>query len=293
MSESLHVATRFLDINRSTLTDGIERLREKLKPIIKDTRPPKGEGDGSAGSSIFGDIYSKFDTVVNNPAIKILTKLTMPFKIVVEALTESAAEEMGELYQSLSMEFMRKALTETAPNMVQDELDNMVDKFKAIFKDPSSIGDHLLEVIFDIFWTLFDAAEILIIAVYDIIVLTIKQLFELVTGKIKVPVVTTLFEVIAEQEFSFLNMGSFITAAIMNIIFAIKDRKLPFDVLGDSILIFSIITDDVLDLHSVLGIEKRTMRAMAAPPHAIKAAKGGHDRIQEVKKPTESDKVHV
>jgi len=71
-------------------------------------------------------------------------------------------------------------------------LKDILDKFKAIFNDPCSIGDRLLELIFDIFWTLFDAAEILIVVGYDIIVLIIKQLFELVTGKIKVPIVTTL-----------------------------------------------------------------------------------------------------
>jgi hypothetical protein len=81
-----------------------------------------------------------------------------------------------------------------------------------------------------------------------------KQAFHFITDTIHIPILTTFFEVFAEQDFSVVNCMTFLSAGLMNVLFAIKDRKLPFEVMEDPSTLIANIPDSALDLGPIFGM---------------------------------------
>jgi hypothetical protein len=257
VTSSLNITSRFLEKNKSTLQSGFNSVRENLQPVLKDTRRPTSSDIESNDTA---DILTQISWVIQNPVFRELQKLN-PMKILLEAIGEAAAEEFSDLIKLPSMDNLDSILTNTIPKLVTDEIDIIKRFFEDIFDQvqkaatsPADFADRLLGAILnDALWTIFDSTEKISMAMFEILVSLLKQLIGLLTDTIKIPLLTTMFEVVAEQDFSVLNCTTYITAGIMNIVFDAAFDKLPFEVMGDPLSFFQSASDDSLDLSRLLN----------------------------------------
>ena len=198
-----------------------------------------------------------------------------PFELLLEEAVSSGIIKLP------SMEDLNSILMDIVPDLLKDELviierlvKDVYQKIKNVVHDPSKLGETLLDMLEDILWTIFDAGEKIIIAIYDILLKFFKQFIVLCTSTIKIPLLTTAFEVLAEQDFSIVNCGTFVFAAIMNIAYAITHGKLPFEVLSPPSDFRQTIADDDLRLvkrSSSDPTPHSQIKAFVATPMVIKS----------------------
>lgn len=239
----------FMEVNRGTVTNGIGKAKEILKPYIKDTRPP-----------VKGNITRKdlglLGLILDNPVIDFLRKLNP-----MSWLMELAAEEMDDTIKIPNVGKSLSAIAEDVASLVEDELKNIwrlfedfQTKVKAILANPNDALDHVWAFIQDAFWTLFDGVARIIVALWDIVTHALDGFFELVMGEWKLPFITSLYTLKTGQAFTFLNIGSYVAASLMYYYFKAVHGKLPFDVLGDPNEMFNNWNRQTLDMKPMLGL---------------------------------------
>lgn len=197
------MSVRFTKVNRSTLDQGLDSIKEKLEAYIADTRmAPKAANENPR--SLLRD--SPLAWLFDNPVIKFLMKFN-PISIILEAAGEAFEEEgLSEMFQFPSFAALNNILTDTLPRVLESQvanltrlLEGMADKLQPLIKDPSTTFSVLKDVLRDVFWTLFDAIKLMIQGVWDIMGGLIEQAMEFFKAKWKLPLVTSLFEWYAEQ----------------------------------------------------------------------------------------------
>jgi len=159
-----------------------------------------------------------------------------------------------------------------APNLLKQELDILIQffddlliKLKTIMTgDLMAAAQSAFDLMIDAFWTIFDFSEAAILAAYDMFVLIFKEMLAIISSTIRIPFLTMLYEVFAEQDFSVLNCATFIMAGLMNVIYAVKGDQLPFDVIGDPSVVLKDIPDNAVDLGGIFGVKTMTTNSAVA-----------------------------
>ena len=137
---------------------------------------------------------------------------------------------------------------------------------KAFRGDTLTAVFAVMDLVKDFFWTVLDCSAILAMAAYDLLATIFADAIKVFSSTIKLPLLTTVFEVVAEQDFSLLNCATFIGAGVLNLTFAVAKGKLPFDVMPkpdvvlrqatDADLSFQVFMDEAsgIDLKHSTGI---------------------------------------
>ena len=262
----------FFDVNESTIKDSFEALREKLKPIIKDHRPAHDaskKGQDNPG-------LTALRWMLDNPVLAAIRKYS-PIFWILDAEDEGAMEGLGDSLKIpdctilfRTMEEVTKTIVDENVVAIWDLLAEVWDGLQATLADPSQASKKAQSLLFDTFWTIFDAVKSVIVGAYKLVAAVVEQFFEVLKGEWKVPLLSETFKAWADQPFSFLNLATYWLAQIMHIFFEAIFKKKPFEVLGDPSDLFTGWTKDTLDLHDFLGIPRQsdntTTMLMATAP---------------------------
>jgi len=248
-SENLMTTTeKFLDINRSTLTDGIKTVEDKIRPYVKDTRPPTP----TMSSTLNNIVNDVMGWVFDNPIMGLYMKYN-----VVQWFMEAGKEYYSASIKVPSLDAVNEIITEIIPHLVGEELNNVLRliedlqaKMKDISLDLSKVPSDIFALIQDAFWTFWDAVKFIVVTSYDVLAALLRQMFEFWKGVWKIPMFTPLYEDFTGQEFSLLNAGTYFVAGVLNLYFIAKEGKTPFGALGDPNGLFSMLKDENLDLRT-------------------------------------------
>ncbi|KAL3419492.1 hypothetical protein PVAG01_09714 [Phlyctema vagabunda] len=267
--ETKNHSLMFLDQNRSTLTQGIGKVRSKVEPIIKDTRPPAEVPDPERPGSSF------LQVLLDNPITEFLLKFN-PLSWLLEVI----GEEFGDMVKFPNLGESLMKIHGDIMSLLRDEMLNisrlvqdLVAKVKTVWNDRTQAPKVALEFVQNAFWTIFDGVARCLTAIYDIFTHQLEGMFELVMGTWKIPFITTLFEQVAKQPFSLMNLVSFGMASYLNIAFQVTNKKMPFEVLPDPMSFFDGMTRERMDMKGIFGLGKDDdeLEKYGAPEGVIKA----------------------
>lgn len=267
----------FFEVNEGTLKDSFEALRKKLEPIIKDDRPKH-----DASKSKDNPVLKVLGWLLDNPILETIRKYSPVFWIL-DAEEEGIMEGLGNSLQVPDCSILFRTMEEVAKSILDENIVNIWDLLvevwegiKSILDDPSKVSTQVQTILFDAFWTIFDAAKSIIVGIYKAVAGVVEQFFEVLTGEWKVPLLTAAFKAWADQSYSFLNLATYGLAQVMHIFFPAVFKKKPFEVLGDPSGLFDGWTRDTLDLHDFFGVPRQdnnsTILMTAAPgvvPHTM------------------------
>ncbi|KUJ14212.1 uncharacterized protein LY89DRAFT_132544 [Mollisia scopiformis] len=237
----------FMKTNKAAIVEGMDLARDKIDDYIKDKRPHPKTPDGKK---------SMLAWLFDNPIMKFLMRFN-PFSILIEAAQGAIAEEFGDEFRIPDFSPLVKIFSETIPKALEAQLanamrliDSLMIRLQGFVANPKSILDQISSFLADSFWTIFDAISNLITMFWEVATGVFQQAFELISGVWRIPYVTSIFEYTTGQEYSFLNVTSFVGAALLNMLVGDKNR-LPFDVHSRPDEFINNIQDKDLDIRSV------------------------------------------
>lgn len=273
-SAATGLSTRFLATNRAAMVGILETLRGDVRRVVKDTRPAE---PSTAPPGLMSDI-------MHNPVVDALM-LVNPFKILLDLVVDAATESAGEAFHNMFDLSALSNLGDLLLNAVAglgDAVDKEIATLWRYMKDlqqklnKAFRGDTLtavfavMDLVKDFFWTVLDCSAILAMAAYDLLAAIFADAIKVFSSTIKVPLLTTVFEVVAEQDFSLLNCATFIGAGVLNLTFAVAKGKLPFDVMPKPDVVLRQATDAdlsfqvLMDKTSGIGLKHSTGISLSA-----------------------------
>lgn len=233
--ESRKHTETFFHQNKSTLTQGLGKLKSEVGSYIKDSRPPLDISEPCSSDLGF------LSVLMDNPIMEILLKFN-PMNWLVEVVKEEFSDiirfpNVGESFAKISRGIF---------NLISDEVQNvgrlmedLGDKLTELINDRSAAPRIAIEFLQNTFWTMWDGISRCLVAIYDMFTHGLEGMFELAMGTWKIPLVATLFEKLAQQDLSLMNVATFVLAASLTIGFQASTGEMPFEVLPDPLTLFT------------------------------------------------------
>jgi hypothetical protein len=173
-------------------------LEHDLEPFIGG--PTKSPQDPHAVIA-----NSPFSWLFDNPIITILMKLN-PLPFILETLSESAGELLGDDFSFPSIGKFSQKATEILNNAFQSELsivitllESLWNRIKDVAKDVTKVLEALQGALKDIAHALFNAIRTGIKAIWSLIPEFIELVNTFLKGKWKIPFITDFFTWYADQ----------------------------------------------------------------------------------------------
>jgi hypothetical protein len=240
-------AILFIDVNESTLEMAAEKLAERARAFVKDTRPKIATSTDKGKDSTLSKI-------LNNPIVQALLKYN-PLQWVIEAIEEETSIKLNG-FSLPNLRPLLEIFTDILPNLFDAQLQNLQRfiedvkaKYKLIKEDSSKAFDYLMELMGNLLWTAFDAVKELIFAIYRIIGAVLKQFKIIIEFAMKIPFVSKLFEQETGLDFSIVNIFTYALAFVS----CMGRTKNPAVGLRKALKFLQSFTEQDLDIKSKLG----------------------------------------
>ncbi|KAK4691407.1 hypothetical protein P7C71_g5588, partial [Lecanoromycetidae sp. Uapishka_2] len=207
--------------NTGSLENLFDTLAKDFKPFVGDRSKPKVQ---SVPDPLAALRNSKVGWLLDNPVIAMLARFT-PISIIMEAQMEAMEEEYGPSFQIPSLTGLLNLVSTTLVDLVGEEvkivvllLQDLWEKIKDVIHNPSLVLEKLKSSFQDVFYAIFDAIKALVKSIWQLMGQVMEEISNFLRQEWKIPLTTALFEWYADQNFSFLNLTTFIIARVLGLV---------------------------------------------------------------------------
>lgn len=275
--------------NEAFVEHSFDNISERIKKNVGRNPPKRSE-------PVQNDALELFSWLLENPIMEKI-KAWNPFLWLLDAERDGLMEGISDLIQTPDFSILWDCASGVISDVLQTTIvslwsivSDLWEKVQTVAKNPEAACDTALGFVKDSLLTMLDELKHIVGGMMKIVTAIVEQTFEVLQGKWKIPLVTTLFETYADQDFSLMNVVTFSLAQLMHIFFQVTLKKKPFEVLGDIMDLFTGWTDETLDvgsldwtstdLKSTVPVSGITIMAMASPTEVrIAAADSPHGRF--------------
>lgn len=224
----------FFVINRPVVKDSLEGVRDLVSHFIKDNRVPV---DAPGKPRQPNPLFRALGWLLNNPIIQFLMKYNP-----ITWLMSEIGEIVGDEVQLPDLTPLVQIVADVLPGLLLEQVDvfsrlgeSLVALLQRLVTREIDFGTALKELLGDLFWTVFDGVENMVLAVFDIAGKFFAAAKNILTQPIKLPIVTALWTALTGQELTIMNVLTLVPAFALNAYSLASCGRLPFDkaVLGD------------------------------------------------------------
>ncbi|RDW58770.1 hypothetical protein BP6252_13246 [Coleophoma cylindrospora] len=212
VTSTIDLSTRVLAVNRELLVHKFDDLSESLEEFIskpmpktKDTSPQRP---------------SKLQKFLSHPLVKVLLDCN-PISCILEGIQEGLAEsELGNMVEIPRLPGISSAkeLFSFAAERFTALLDLIMEissQFAILLQDPSKAKAAMMESMRSIVWNAFDTVRELIVKLFDMLAVFIKDMGQFITGTWKIPPFTDIWEDLTGIPFTLVNFFTYIMALFL------------------------------------------------------------------------------
>lgn len=220
LGTALRLPGQIIKSNAHSITEFFDIIELGLKPYLDDETPIESRTNPD---DLVKD--SPLAWILDNPIMKIMRRLN-PISIIVEAASEEFADAgLGEDFQVPDIASYLSPVARTLCDAFKSIIGQFIDFFKGIASDliacandPSKAMTLIKKAMQKAFRFLFNTVKTLVTTAWTVIGEVMDAVVQFLEAKWKIPLVTTLFTWYAEQDFTLMNLVTFVAARLLGII---------------------------------------------------------------------------
>ncbi len=224
--------------NVAALKKCIEVCKAGLKSHIRDERIAEQDGvinfdnlSTTLENSAPGKLLKPF---VDNPIIHGIMNFASTWIlrgccISDDVMSLPGAEAITDLTSKIA-EAVQKLIADEGNDFLRF-FNDVIAKIKDTLAGRRNLGEFFTVLLSDAFWTVFDTMEGIAKTFLDVFGPLISTILEVCAGEIKIPGVSTLWEVLNGTKFSIINILSMNIAQLLYLLTMLWKQKLPFDIM--------------------------------------------------------------